>query len=392
MRFFTGRRIEIRVTSHWIPKQSASHDGLLDSSNQSSGRAQFDAIVVPTNRPVESLRDCINLALKTAIPLIVICSKRVDKDEVIQAAERENVKVFAVNLPPHPANPLENISFATSTDEGLLALTSGRTRDLSMKRNLGLVIARMLDWQRLMFLDDDIYDISEEDVDTLADGLDDHNVSVLIPDEYPDNSVACHAYRLGGGKQGKFASAGGMGVRCDREDLAFFPNIYNEDWFFFSDEAASQKIAQVGVSRQRDYDPYEDPQRAVKEEFGDLLAEGLYAGLDLHWDMSGVDVTYWADFIESRRDFLERVADSLTRKLDSDLSSEEAQEVRAAQVSIREARLQLELIDPEVCQKFIDLWQADLAEWRRYLTKLQHFESVESALDHLSLDYAPKTR
>jgi hypothetical protein len=380
------------VTSHWIPKQSASHDGLLDSSNQSSGRAQFDAIVVPTNRPVESLRDCINLALKTAIPLIVICSKRVDKDEVIQAAERENVKVFAVNLPPHPANPLENISFATSTDEGLLALTSGRTRDLSMKRNLGLVIARMLDWQRLMFLDDDIYDISEEDVDTLADGLDDHNVSVLIPDEYPDNSVACHAYRLGGGKQGKFASAGGMGVRCDREDLAFFPNIYNEDWFFFSDEAASQKIAQVGVSRQRDYDPYEDPQRAVKEEFGDLLAEGLYAGLDLHWDMSGVDVTYWADFIESRRDFLERVADSLTRKLDSDLSSEEAQEVRAAQVSIREARLQLELIDPEVCQKFIDLWQADLAEWRRYLTKLQHFESVESALDHLSLDYAPKTR
>jgi len=392
MRFFTGRRIEVSVTPHWIPKQGASHDGLLDSSHQSSGRAQFDAIVVPTNRPVESLRDCIHLAFKTAIPLIVICSKRVDKDEVIQAAERENVKVFAVNLLPYPANSLEGISFATSTDEGLLALTSGRTRDLSMKRNLGLVIARMLDWQRLMFLDDDIYDISEEDVNTLADGLDDHSVSVLIPDEYPDNSVACHAYRLGGGEQGKFASAGGMGVRCDREDLAFFPNIYNEDWFFFSDEAASQKIARVGVSRQRDYNPYEDPQRAVKEEFGDLLAEGLYAGLDVHWDISGVDVTYWADFIESRRAFLKGVAESLTRKLDSDLNREEAQEVRAAQVSIREARLQLERIDPEVCQKFIDLWQADLAEWRRYLTKLPHFESVESALEHLSLDYAPKTR
>ena len=348
--------------------------------------------MVPTNRPVESLRDCINLALKTAIPLIVICSKRVDKAEVIHAAERENVKVFAVNLLPHPANPLEGISFATSTDEDLLALTSGRTRDLSMKRNLGLVIARMLSWQRLMFLDDDIFDITEEDVDTLTAGLDEHSVSALIPDEYPDNSVACHAYRLGGGEQGKFASAGGMGVRCDREDLAFFPNIYNEDWFFFSDEAASLKIARVGVSRQRDYDPYEDPQRAVKEEFGDLLAEGLYARLDVHWDISGVDVTYWADFINSRRDFLQRVAESLTMKLDSDLNSEEAQEVRAAQVSIREARLQLERIDPEICQKFIDLWQADLAEWRRYLTKLPHFESVEDALGHLGLDYAPKTR
>jgi len=385
------------VTPHWIPEQSASHNGLLDLSHQPSGRAQFDAIVVPTNRRVKSLRACIGLALRTSIPLIVVCSKRVDKDEVIQAAKRKNVKVFALNLPPHPANPLEGISFATSTDEGLLALTSGRTRDLSMKRNLGLVIAQMLGWQRLMFLDDDIYGVSKENVYALAAGLNDHNVSVLIPNQYPDNSVACHAYRLGGGEQDKFASAGGMGVRCDREDLAFFPNIYNEDWFFFSEEAASQKIAQVGMSRQRKYDPYADPQRAVKEEFGDLLAEGLYARLDYarldaHRDVPRVDVAYWTDFIQSRRDFLKRVAESLTRKLDGNLNRKKVREVRAALISIGEARLQLERIDPELCQKFINLWQADLAEWRRYLTKLPHLETIESALKYLGTDYAPKTR
>ena len=349
--------------------------------------------MVPTNRRVKSLRACIGLAVRTAIPLIVVCSKRVDKDEVIRAAERRNVKVLAVNLPPHPANPLDGMSFATSTDDGLLALTSGRTRDLSMKRNLGLVIARMLGWQRLMFLDDDIYGVSKRNVYALAAGLNDHNVSVLIPNQYPDNSVACHARRLGGGEQDKFASAGGMGVRCDREDLAFFPNIYNEDWFFFSEDAASHKITQVGVSRQRKYNPYKDPERAVKEEFGDLLAEGLYARLDVHQDISGVDAAYWEEFRESRRDFLEQVAESLTRKLGSDdLDEEEARQIPDAQVSIRAARRQLERIDPEVCQKFIDLWQADLAEWRRYLTKLPHMESIESALDHLGLDYAPRTR
>ena len=106
-----------------------------------------------------------------------------------------------------------------------------------------------------MFLDDDIYGVSKDDVDALAAALDNHNVSVLIPDYYPDNSVACHAYRLGGGEQGKFASAGAMGVRCDRDDLAFFPNIYNEDWFFFSEEAANHRIAQVGASRQREVRP-----------------------------------------------------------------------------------------------------------------------------------------
>jgi hypothetical protein len=333
----------------------------------------------------------MGLARETEIPLVVVCSKRVNKQQVIDEARRENAEVFAVDLPPRPANPLDGISFRTSTDGDLLAASSGLTRDLSMKRNLGLVIARMLGWQRLMFLDDDIFDVSKQDVYALAAGLDDHNVSVLIPDEYPDNSVACHAYRLGGGRQGKFASAGGMGVRCDRDDLAFFPNIYNEDWFFFSEDAANHKIARVGASRQREYDPFRDPQRAVKEEFGDLLAEGLYARLDAHRDISGVDIAYWTDFIESRRHFLSHVADLLTRHPDSNLDNTEGRKVRAAQVSIRAAQGQLEQITPGLCQKFIDLWRADLGEWRRYLTKLPHFESVASALGYLGLNHAVST-
>lgn len=186
-----------------------------------------------------------------------------------------------------------------------------------------------------------------------------------------------------------------MGVRCDRDDLAFFPNIYNEDWFFFSEEAASHRITHVGVSRQREYDPYEDPQRAVKEEFGDLLAEGLYARLDAHRGTLGADVDYWAAFIESRGDFLRRVAESLTRHPYRDLGTGKGPEVRAAQASIRAAQGQLDRIQPELCQRFIDLWQADLAQWRRYLNRLPHFESLASALEHLGLDYtvsAPNIR
>jgi hypothetical protein len=382
------------VTSPRVPEQSASHDGLLDSSLQLSGRAQFDAIVVPTNRPVDMLRDCMGLALETAIPLIVVCSKRVDRYQVTALARHANIEAFALDLPPHPVNPL-GISFTTSSDEDLVAATWGLTRDLSTKRNFGLALARMLGWQRLMFLDDDIFGVTREDVDALAAGLSDHSVSVLIPEEYPDNSVACHAHRLGGGYQGKFAGAGGMGVRCDRDDLAFFPNVYNDDWFFFSEEAASHRITHVGVSRQREYDPYEDPQRAVKEEFGDLLAEGLYARLDVHRGILGVDIDYWAAFIESRRDFLTRVAESLSRHPDRELNTGRGPEVRAAQVSIRAAQGQLDQIHPALCQRFVDLWQADLVQWRRYLSRLPHSESIASVLEHLGVDYtvsAPNIR
>jgi hypothetical protein len=376
------------VTPHRFPEQNASHIELLESPDQSQGRAQFDAILVPTNRPVKFLSACISLAKQTAIPLIVVCSKRVNKQQVIEAAERENVEVFAVDLPEYPANPLVGTSFGTSTDEDLLAASSGKTRDLSTKRNLGLVIAKMLGWRRLMFLDDDIYGVSKEHVEALAAALNNHHVSALIPDYYPDNSVACHAFRLGGGEQDTFASAGGMGVRCDWADLPFFPNVYNEDWFFFSEEAASRRIAVVGESKQREYDPYQDPDRAVKEEFGDLLAEGLYARLDARLGISNVDEAYWTAFKESRRDFLRRVAELLAQHPDRGLEDGDGPRVRAAQVSIRAAQEQLERIDSALCQKFIKLWQADLVEWRRYLTELPRFKSLGNALDYLRLDYS----
>jgi uncharacterized protein (DUF2267 family) len=144
----------------------------------------------------------------------------------------------------------------------------------------------------------------------------------------------------------------------------------------------------VGESQQRKYDPYQDPDRAVKEEFGDLLAEGLYARLDARLGISDVDEAYWTAFKESRRDFLRRVAESLEQHPDRDLENGDGPQVRAAQVSIRAAQEQLERIDSGLCQKFIKLWQADLVEWGRYLTELPRFESVGSALDYLGLEYS----
>jgi hypothetical protein len=199
--------------------------------------------------------------------------------------------------------------------------------------------------------------------------------------------VACHAYRLGGGEQGKFAAAGGMGVRCDRAELPFFPNIYNDDWFFFADEAAGRRINKVGTSRQEKYQPYADPQRAVKEEFGDLLAEGQYWRLEEGLNISGADAAFWEEFIQSRGVFLEEVAASLARHLQRGLDNEVGQEIRAAQVSISAAQRQLKRIGPELCQRFIDLWQADLLAWHRYVSQLPHADSIERALDYLSLSY-----
>ena len=178
-----------------------------------------------------------------------------------------------------------------------------------------------------------------------------------------------------------------MGVQCDRDDLAFFPNIYNEDWFFFSAEAANRKIIKVGESMQVEYDPYDDPDRAIKEEFGDLLAEGLYARLDHGQGLHGTDTAYWEGFIKDRSMFHANIAVSLMRHAERDRDTKAGRDVRAAEVSVRAARDRLDRITPELCDKFIKLWQYDLVEWRRYLAKLDRLDSIGSAFRCLNLHY-----
>jgi glycosyltransferase involved in cell wall biosynthesis len=364
------------VTPHKVPDQSGSHVKLLDPVRRSPGQGQFDAIIIPTYREAAALKHGIDLARQAQLPLIVMCSRAARQREIIELAAPAGITVLALEVSSESAL---GIRLATSVDDELKAAIPGWHRDLSAKRNLGLVLARLAGWKRIMFLDDDIRGVTEDDVDALAAGLDDHGISALIPEYFPDNSVTCHAHRLGGGLQDVFASASGIGVRCDRDDLAFFPNIYNEDWFFFAEQAANRNIANVGVSQQVPYDPYKNPNRAALEEFGDLLAEGLYARLDRDEGIWGTDEAYWQEFIEHRMSFHDQVVNALTGHPEQELA-------RRASTSVRAAQDQLRKITPEICCKFIGLWKYDLSEWRRYLTGLSPVGSIMEAMLHLELD------
>jgi len=97
---------------------------------------------------------------------------------------------------------------------------------------------------------------------------------------FPDNSVVCHAYRDVGGSQQSFIGGGALAVVLSRNH-SFFPKIYNEDWFYLLDaEKGLQPLAVTGAVRQSPYDPYRSPERARAEEFGDVLAEGVFWLLD----------------------------------------------------------------------------------------------------------------
>ena len=195
--------------------------------------------------------------------------------------------------------------------------------------------------------------------------------------DFPDNSVVCHGHRKTGGYQDVFISGSVLAVHC-AEAIAFFPEIYNEDWFFFYHAAEARRLGRHGRdATQLCYDPFADPQRAAGQEFGDVMAEGLY-GL-LH-DRIGADRAtsdYWRSFLDSRMRFLNAVLDR-SEKVEPYLRKRITSSIETAMAWSRQ-------ISPSMCEHYIALWKQDLDTWEQRLKDIPTGLSVKAALRELDL-------
>jgi hypothetical protein len=362
--------------------QRAHHDRLLrrldwGSAAGSPGR-RLDAIVVPASRRAARLGPFIDLASQSETTLVVLASHDCDIDEAaaVVASRPSNARVVLAEVPLKTDH--EPLKLATSAED-VRALSGDRSSNLSVKRNIGLLLARYRGWEKIMFLDDDIIGITPDQVMRVAHHLDTNPFAGFKTLDYPDNSVVCHANRLAGRPQGIFVSGAALGVNTagDRP-LEVFPDIYNEDWFAFAREAQRTGVAHVGNIRQLAFNPFDDPVRAKVEEFGDLLAEGLYA---LFTDVGGLHLAttdYWRRFIDQRR--------TLILKIRHELKKQETHQAVQAAKSLDKARRQLDLITPEDCVRFLGVWQEDRAQFKWWSQAAYgHRYDYRAAFDALGL-------
>jgi len=153
---------------------------------------------------------------------------------------------------------------------------------------------------------------------------------------------------------------------------SFFPDIYNDDWFFLlNGDNRLQPVATVsrggqkaGVVEQLEFDPFGHPSRACSEELGEVLAEGLYWLLDQGQSLVEADETYWKWFLELRRQFIGRVLEmTRARPLEQ---SERGRRIRSLNSSLE----QLARIDPAFCMRYLEAWERDCTRWQRHLDGL----------------------
>jgi hypothetical protein len=360
--------------------QQGTHRNLVRKIEQREPDPELtlDAIIVPASRPAENLRQAITLARAARCKLLILCSRRVTPAEVhLLLAQLSFSDAIVVDLPDGYHHELLDFSSLASIEGDLPTACFYRITDLSTKRNLGLVLARMLGWRRLFFLDDDIRDIYPADVKSAVSMLGSHSSAGLRVTDYPDNSVVCHAHRETGGVQDVFVTGAALAVDAQQTN-GFFPNIYNEDWLFFYDAASAKRLAEsTHEVTQVYYNPFADPRRAAWQEFGDMLAEGLYALLDFDAGLEHATGEFWSYFLYTRRKFF----DAIMRR--SGVARPELRE--QIHSSVEAARKCSDEISPELLESYIRLWRRDLRRWGERIAKIRPMPSPDAALQSLGL-------
>jgi hypothetical protein len=357
-----------------------SHRLLIWPVDNSVPRAKVDAIFVPTARPVAYLKEAAALAVFLRCPLVTLHSKKWTNAFEAAASLDPAVDLIAIDVPDTAQLRLPELK----TSRLLAGTLFERRTDLSTKRNLALVLSHKLRWNRIVFLDDDIRVPHPLDLSKAAGLLDAHSAVGLGIGGFPDNSVVCHAFRAGGGWQDTFIGGGAMAVAM-RRNRSFFPNIYNDDWFFVLDAAKRlQPVATVGRVLQYPYDPYR-VDRARAEELGDVLAEGIFWLLDQGKPASEGDLRHWGAFLEHRKQFIEQV-----RSMVASQTGIEAAERARMEEALSAALGRCERISPELCVAYLRALASDQDRWQRHIQQIlrQPRQSREEALRSLTVEGA----
>jgi hypothetical protein len=331
--------------------------------------ARIDAILVPAARPAESLDNAMALARDLCCGVVALCSHEVNAAQAAAGGDDAKVPVIAFDM---GEDDYGLPTFKTAQ----LPPEFSRTSDTSTKRNLGLVLGKVAGWRRVLFLDDDIYAVEPSSVRAAAALTTEFDVVGLGNTGYPDNSVVCHAYRELDGGQQQFIGVGAMAVDA-QSNHSFFPNIYNQDWMFMLGCATRPRLAVTGQMKQDPYDPFEDPDRARREEFGDCLAEGLYWLLDEKNSIERADIDHWNGFLENRQYFIKHL---IARVI---ASGYERGWIKRVRTSLRVAQVTSSKVTPEACVEFVERWRADLVTWREFIAQLPVDLGVAKALKHL---------
>jgi len=221
--------------------------------------------------------------------------------------------------------------------------------DLPIKRNYALWYSLKNGFEKILLVDDDIRGLTSKSLTSGSESLDKFIVSGCFVEDFPDTSVIGHLERVTGEDVYPFLSGSFLFLRPSKA-LGFFPNIYNEDWLFMACHILDGSICSFGSIAQLPYDPFVDDYRPKFQEFGEVIAEGLYGLIEDHSYERRYDPQTWTETISKRRTSLEALTQSVHNP----------NYVRLIMISLEINRM----IIAEDCVSYVKDWEKDIVMWR----------------------------
>lgn len=167
--------------------------------------------------------------------------------------------------------------------------------DIPYKRNLSLLDASRNNYKTICLLDDDIT-LTDNDFRkarvALLSSVDIASFHVL---DYPDVSTIDHIERIILERPSR-VSIGGNCLFMNVDNVhSFFPDAYNDDWYFIFSHIGSRKIVSLGTAVQRPYTPWTDLERVGFEQFGDIVIEGAKNNIKNNRPPFFGDMSFWKE-------------------------------------------------------------------------------------------------
>jgi len=326
---------------------------------------------VPAARHGLNLQTAAAVARRGGRRLVILCSHACEPEEAGEAIMHSDPRVRPTILNVRDYQIPVRLECDRIAEDW-----SSWDYDTAIKRNLGLALAYSMGWKTVLFLDDDVRQLRREHLGrmlaALAGGAGSRAAGWAF-DDYPDHSIACHGYRLSDqiryGRQEPFIGGGALAVAI-RGRLPFFPTVYNEDWLFLYPLLAEgrRSVARAGSMLQLPFDPFAHPAHAGKQEFGEVLAEGLFRLLHrsgahdpLVRGGPATEVGFWKEMTDRRRRFL--------RETWTDLQSDPKASAEAECL-----RIALETLDDgwaDALAEWFCAWQGDLVRWHDFIRELE---------------------
>ncbi len=178
--------------------------------------------------------------------------------------------------------------------------------DLPVKRNFALLHATQKKFENILLIDDDIEGISKNIFNKGIAALESNYISGCLVEGFADTSVIGHIEQKYGERYFPFLSGNFLFINPIKTE-SFFPLIYNEDWLFMIPSINQNKVSAVDVIFQKSYDPFDDICRIKLQEFGEVIAEGLFELIYQSKFEDRYSEQFWNEYLNYRKSYVEEL-------------------------------------------------------------------------------------